>query len=395
MTHFSLVKTKHDEIGRPWYDTTGGITLTLTSLFGLNQLVAERYKAGYDRKERLNQFYILNGRYHLDTCGNCGTVSVTPDGFTSQVPLVITHDDFFKLLNAFTDDDSAYTITTMNGGNLPEANLFCPYCNKGWSIDNCYDSVVYHTTEVFPLVDFVGMTLAEVKLTYGMKSDAVYRMQPDILIRNDTFIDTSPKYPDADEDWKKDIVINKNGWVDKKWLATKCGDADHYVIQNGDEGFFNIWTYFHRECNHKRLAEKEERKLRIIFEKAGFREVKMTEIPNQYYSCETCAPWFDVETKFGTIRIGWRKRVIAISWGMSSMGNLLYLFKDEDVTKKETEIHAWGWDKAEDYLSRIYEELSKRDWRRRNNLYLRIFMPEDGRDEVEDYFSRIYKELTE
>jgi len=349
---------KNDEACRPWYDTARGIAFALTSLNGLNRLVAERHDAGYNREERLNQFYILNGRYSLDTCGNCGSVSGIPKDFPqTEIPLVLSFDDFFKFLNERIAEENRPSIcTSMNGGNLPESGLSCPQCGKGWTIANCHDTVVYHATEVFPLADFVGMKLGDVKLLYGMKSDAVYRMQPDILIRHDRFIDKSPKYPDSEKDWQKGIVVNERGW-----LSERSGINDDYVIQEGDEGFFNVWKYFHGECNRNHLVAEEERKIRDIFEKAGFQVVKMTSMLNQYCPCDKCAPWFDVETEFGTVRIGWRKRVINIEWDrLDSKEAFLYLFHDEDVTKGNDGIHAWGWDKAEDYLSRLHNHLAEK-----------------------------------
>jgi len=350
MIRFSLQPHENNEVGRPWYDTLKGIAFALTSLAELKRLVSERHDAGYNRGERLNQFYALNGRYWLDTCGNCGSVSGIPKDIPhADIPLVLSQEDFFKFLNEHIAEENRSSIcTTMDGGNLPASELSCPQCGQGWSIVNCHDVVVYHTTEVFPLADFVGMTLGEVKLLYNMKSDAIYWMQPDILIRHDRFIDNSPKYPNTEKDWEKGIVVNECGWV-----SEKDGINDDYVVQEGDEGFFNIRKYFHGECNRNHLAEEEERKFREIFEKAGFQVVKMTSMPNQYCSCEKCAPWFDVETVFGTIRIGWRKRVINIDWSGLNLTEAAH-----EVTNGQDGIHVGGWDKAEDYLSCIHKHLS-------------------------------------
>lgn len=357
MVTFSFQPHENDESGRPWYDTVKGITFALTSLNGLNRLVNERHDAGYNRGERLNQFYIMNGRYSLDTCGNCGSVSGIPKDIPQAgVPLVLSFKDFFKFLDErIAEEEHPSICTSMNGGNLPKSDLFCSQCGQGWSIINCHDVVIHDTTKVFLLTDFVGMTLGEVKLLYGIKSDAIYRMQPEFLIRHDRFIDKSPKYPDTEDDWRKGIVVNEKGWV-----GEKDDINDDYVIQEGDEGFFNIRKYFHGECNRNYLATEEEKKFREIFEKAGFQITKLTPIPNQYCSCEMCAPWFDVETEFGVIQIGWRKRVINIDWDTLNLTEtVLHLFQDEDVTKGEGGIHAWGWDKAKDYLSRLHGHLAE------------------------------------
>ena len=83
------------------------------------------------------------------------------------------------------------------------------------------------------------------------------------------------------------------------------------------------------------------------------------EIPNEYCKDYCCVhkPWFNVKTPQGTIKIGWRKRVINITWpeGINKNGN--ELFPNEDVTKYTVgnlhTIHAWGYDKAKEYLAKI------------------------------------------
>jgi hypothetical protein len=90
------------------------------------------------------------------------------------------------------------------------------------------------------------------------------------------------------------------------------------------------------------------------FVSAGFKKSFMTEIENQYCNCEICAPWYDVDTEIGTIRIGWRKRVINIDWSrVVNSDGILSLFKKEDTTKDKNMIHAWGIEKATEYLGVI------------------------------------------
>jgi len=235
---------------------------------------------------------------------------------------------------------------------LPLSDLLCPQCGLGWDIDNIIDTEVRHKTEVIPLDKFVGKTLNEVKKHYKGITDAIYRMQSDIIIRNDKHIDLSPKYLNATKDWEKGIVKNERGWI-----SEKDGITDSYVIQEGDEGFFNMWTYFHSSCNRKDLEESYREKFQKIFEDAGFKDIELTAITNKYCECNHCAPWYEVSTKQGEFSIGWRKRVIDIDWGGIQLENVDELFKNEDVTKGPTNIHAWGWDKAKDYLSLIYDLL--------------------------------------
>lgn len=81
-----------------------------------------------------------------------------------------------------------------------------------------------------------------------------------------------------------------------------------------------------------------------------------TELPNGYCSQPCCIlkPWLKVQTHKGTIVIGWRKRVINIDWKDSNItGSADDLFPAEDVTKVDKLIHAWGYEKAKEYLAKL------------------------------------------
>jgi hypothetical protein len=79
------------------------------------------------------------------------------------------------------------------------------------------------------------------------------------------------------------------------------------------------------------------------------------EIPNGYCSRPCCSqkPWYVVTTKKGRITLGWRKRVIEISWDPTVADMAQILFPDEDVTKIGRSIHAWGYEKAKQYIQRL------------------------------------------
>lgn len=86
-------------------------------------------------------------------------------------------------------------------------------------------------------------------------------------------------------------------------------------------------------------------------------------IPNGYcpkYCCRHL-PWFEVQVADDcpgfegmlkdTITLGWRKRVISISWVEGS--SAFQLFPKEDVTKSDRMIHAWTLEKAQEYINLI------------------------------------------
>ncbi|NQT50144.1 hypothetical protein HQ571_05605 [Candidatus Kuenenbacteria bacterium] len=351
--------------GTPWYDRYEGIVTSLSRLPDLLRLVAERNRAYYDRGERLSEFYVM-GRYFLDSCGNCGVAMGTiPKEKFPEIPNVLTNDEFWSYIKERQESESNTMMYSfaMSGTALPEANVLCPVCGEGWTIENCHDLVSTHRTDTINLAEFVGQTLSEVKTAFAARTDASHWMQPDRLIQNDRFIDLSPKHLHPKNDWEKKRVVNGNGWVSKS-----DGVIDSYVIHDGDSALFNIRYYYHQVCNRTRLNSNEEQGFRKIFEAAGFRDIGMNRTPNQYCPCDVCATWFNVNTKFGSILVGWRKRVIVIDWksmqetlvacGVMPEQGFHSLFTEEKVTKDGTMIHAWGWDKAQDYLTRIRKLLS-------------------------------------
>lgn len=112
------------------------------------------------------------------------------------------------------------------------------------------------------------------------------------------------------------------------------------------------------------LAERQQsrEKFIAIFAAAGLSPVFVEEIQNGYCSDPCCLnrPWFVVTSSIGHIKIGWRKSVINIDWSRSIVKTAgKDLFPSENVTRGEAgepdpqTIHAWGYDKATDYLARI------------------------------------------
>lgn len=106
-----------------------------------------------------------------------------------------------------------------------------------------------------------------------------------------------------------------------------------------------------RKLDPKILASAAEDKEKIL---GLFKEpIYVEQIPNGYDG-DPIFPWFIVTTKCGRIKIGWRKRVILINWDDTDIKESAdKLFPDEDVTKFDKTIHAWGYEKAEEYLDKL------------------------------------------
>ena len=327
----------------PAYDTLEGIREAVKTLEGLNELVKERREAGYKRDERLHEFVVM-GQWYLDPCGNCGKLDKRHD-----IPSVVTQDEFNSLTGG-----SSYSVSYSS--QLPPANVVCPVCKRGWMIEDSYDVVVRDSREDIPLDDkfggYVGKTLLEVQEYFSLRRDGVFFMQEDITMKNDKYIDNEipPEY--------KAMPKNGGGYCSISKREYMPHITWEHVVEEVDVGCFNVWRYYHRACNDIEIAVQMQERFRKLFEDAGYGTVLLTPIPNGYCSCEMCAPWFKVKTAYGEITLGWRKRVINIDCPSSvPIGNL---FAQENVTKGEGYIHAWGYDKAQEYLTVIRGALASR-----------------------------------
>lgn len=102
-----------------------------------------------------------------------------------------------------------------------------------------------------------------------------------------------------------------------------------------------------------RTGREQTEKLVACFDKSS---TYIEQIPNGYCSDYCCVnrPWLIVTTPKGRIKIGWRKRVIVIDWTDSKIEACAEaIFPGEDVTRDGRMIHAWGYEKATQYIAML------------------------------------------
>jgi hypothetical protein len=114
-----------------------------------------------------------------------------------------------------------------------------------------------------------------------------------------------------------------------------------------------------------------EEEVRAIFSLSGLKATSFYKITNEYDSRQSVEnSWWLVKTKFGLIKIGWRKRVINIDWSDTELRYPLQDAQDRDiqsdkrltsetVTQGDTYVHAWGYGKAVIYLTALRGSLER------------------------------------
>jgi hypothetical protein len=105
---------------------------------------------------------------------------------------------------------------------------------------------------------------------------------------------------------------------------------------------------------YKQQGEADTQKLIDLF---GDSKIFVEKIPNGYWADDCHNPWLIVTTDKGRIKLGWRKRVINIDWSESTIATKSNdLFPEEDVTKDDKFIHAWGYEKAQEYINVLLQK---------------------------------------
>ena len=104
----------------------------------------------------------------------------------------------------------------------------------------------------------------------------------------------------------------------------------------------------------------DEGRAAALFLLAGIKVKGFEELPNAYWpnvdhyaELRRSSPWFLAFTDFGPVKIGWRKRVLSISWERTAIRAVV---TEDDTTKDETLVHAWTYGKAVEYLTALGEQ---------------------------------------
>lgn len=118
------------------------------------------------------------------------------------------------------------------------------------------------------------------------------------------------------------------------------------------------WERDHEVRVRRETMRNEARaEVESILTLAELKPERMWELANGYWPDTPCyddvrRPWWLAQTSIGLIRLGWRKRVLEIAWEATEVRGIV---TDDDTTKGETMVHAWGVAKAVAYVTRLRE----------------------------------------
>lgn len=337
------------------YDTKEGINKLLDTLEGFYALLRVREKAA-KRGVKLHEF-IITGYWWLKEDGTYWK-TIVGSMFTSdpypyiakyrfpEIPDVLTPEELKVFIQKNVGEGEIVEFE-LQGGNLvfPHPAIPCKICRRKFTGRDAYDFVEHESRENPYLDDFVGKTFGEYRVSLKESKAARYRVIEMYKIRHPRFIDMSQN--------KYSRPKNSAGI-----RGDRDGITDDYVIQKGDRTSLERFDSYHKICHFEALAVSAKREFTVLLVQAGFdlEVLWMNEVPNRYGSRSWMGPWFEVETTYGPILIGWRKRVINISWrGLGR--DMMHLFDDIENTKEDDSIHAWTYDEAVEILRRIRQAL--------------------------------------
>jgi hypothetical protein len=123
----------------------------------------------------------------------------------------------------------------------------------------------------------------------------------------------------------------------------------------------SVKTEYDREREMFSLREKMQKEskeeVESILTLADLKPERMWELANGYWPLapiydDARIPWWLAQTSIGLIRMGWRKRVIAIDWEATG---IKWEVTADNVTKGPTMVHAYSTQKGVEYLKELHK----------------------------------------
>lgn len=331
-------------------DSRAAIESALFTLYDFEELNSARRAAYGNGNQKLTNWVVF-GRFYLDKAGQLSIYTKggnyrIPAEVYPNLPIVMTGDEFTQFIKNHNPIEDGISFGS-SFFSLPPNHFFCPVCGEPWGISNCFDSVTNIEFQEFPLTEFIGKRLGEVKEIWSKKTTEMWHLQPDSPIQNDCYINHD--IIDSEDGRKYHLEINKEGWIEA---------GNDYTIIPGDVARVNIWTFKHHKCDLRVRIENDRKFYQEVFEKAGFKSIHVIETTQVFLGEEHLhnKPWFQVLADDIAFRIGHKNSVIELRSNDYRI-DFQTLLPNESVTTSTHYIHAWGSKQCTGFLSKIREAL--------------------------------------
>ena len=302
-----------------------------TTLELIHELNYSRYKLYKSEHDIDNTFYLTSfvilGRYCTDEFGQLSEIYVDCKDYNpDNVLKVIALQDFYQYIRIIhPGDDYPTDVVRRLGKSFPTDGHTCPHCNSKWTARNGNKGIEIRKNQIIDGTPFIGKTIEQ--LADHIKTEEKFYSRLKEFVKND-------KYQEE---------------FDKVWILADDG----HVIESGDSFSVENTYFYHSECLIEEKASTWYNVFRQELFIAGFNCIKHEYITSDYDNTNKWSKFtIELDNKIIEIIIGWRKRVIEITY-YREFGNL---FPDIAETNGTGYFHCYDGDLST-RLSEMYNKM--------------------------------------
>lgn len=303
----------------PWFNDPVEMEKAIQTLEGLNFLLDCRGEYRQLKAAPLRNF-VLGGNWAVDEFGQRGYVTVNV--YRDTPPAVLKHLEklrqekkvltFEEFSNEFFKFGQDVGWGRSMGGSVAPADVVCVHCQQPWTVENSSDCHLSDRND-YTLISglgggIAGLTLAEVREKIESETDGVAKliMRQHNVLKSHRFIDMTPTKHDPNRPKNKDGWARSDNYGDD-WPKI---DWNTYVVQVGDQLYFDRYTFIHSACRIDRATKSARLKIENAFREAGIVVSGSVAVPNHRGTEAYGGKWFIVDTDKGLFYVGWRKSVM-------------------------------------------------------------------------------------
>lgn len=319
-----------------YFNTTKGIINTISGLTSLHKVIDDRRKFRKDNPDKMLAEFVLMGWLILDKFGQVniidqviqkGTLVDISKEICAQMPFAISMTEFKKLTTKLNVDHWQVTVN-LDRNKIPFVTTQCPCCKKAWSIHTLRDSVT--ETDVFLAEEIQSHIPSDIRMEIAVELTALTQLTDAKMRANDVITRTLRRRTKAN------------------WTIITKDDKVHMYVRH---------DVYHRVCYQQVLHKTKCQEFEKVFRAVGINLFGQIRVKNEYGSESYNGPWFIFDTEYGPIKVGWRKRVIAVDYRAINRDYLV----NSDETRGPGYEHVEGYEKLEASLRNFINYLKQND----------------------------------